>query len=127
MNDRTDQQAERVSDDMASRAGELHPRALLDPYVSLSAHTATDVRPPAYRRCQWANSVGLLRITRAASFAWIARNARPRSGGSRDLRLAPTISVPPRYALAVVYICNDPSGPSRRLFAACLAARAIGR
>jgi hypothetical protein len=30
--------------DLASRPGELHPQALPDPYVSLSAHTAPDVR-----------------------------------------------------------------------------------
>ena len=29
--------------DLASRPGELHPQALPDPYVSLSAHTAPDV------------------------------------------------------------------------------------
>ena len=31
-------------DNLASRPGELHPQALPDPYVSLSAHTAPDVR-----------------------------------------------------------------------------------
>ena len=30
---------------LASRAGESHPRALLEPYVNLSIHTAPDVRP----------------------------------------------------------------------------------
>lgn len=29
---------------LASRAGELHPRALPEPYVSLSTHTAPSVR-----------------------------------------------------------------------------------
>src|ERR1700756_4656486 len=31
-------------DDLASRAVELHLRALLEPYVTLSSHTAPDVR-----------------------------------------------------------------------------------
>src|SRR4051812_40075711 len=30
---------------MASRAGESHPHALPEPYVTLSRHTAPDVRP----------------------------------------------------------------------------------
>jgi hypothetical protein len=48
----SDQQAGCVSEDVASRAGESHPHALLDPYVSLSAHTAPDVRPPTYSKRQ---------------------------------------------------------------------------
>ena len=61
----THQQARRVGHNMASRAGEFHPHALLDPYMSLSIHTAPDVQPLAYRRRQWANSVELARTTRA--------------------------------------------------------------
>ena len=37
---------------LASRAGEFHRHALLDPYVSLSAHTAPDVQPPTYSKRQ---------------------------------------------------------------------------
>jgi hypothetical protein len=37
---------------LASRAGESHPHALLEPYVTLSSHTAPDVRPFAYRKHQ---------------------------------------------------------------------------
>jgi hypothetical protein len=33
-------------DDLASRPGESHPQALLEPYVKLSLHTAPDVQPP---------------------------------------------------------------------------------
>ena len=50
----------------ASRAGEFHPHALPEPYVSLSAHTAPSVRPAACRSCQWANRPGDVRITRAS-------------------------------------------------------------
>ena len=38
--------------DLASRAGELHPHALPEPYVTLSSHTAPDVRPFACRKRQ---------------------------------------------------------------------------
>jgi hypothetical protein len=41
-------------DDLASRAGESHPHALPEPYVTLSSHTAPDVRPFACRKRQWA-------------------------------------------------------------------------
>jgi hypothetical protein len=51
---------------LASRAGEFHPHALPEPYVSLSAHTAPSVRPAACRSCQWANRPGDVRITRAS-------------------------------------------------------------
>jgi hypothetical protein len=50
----------------ASRAGELHPRALPEPYVNLSAHTAPSVRPWPYRSGQWANRSGDDRTTRAS-------------------------------------------------------------
>ena len=38
--------------DLASRAGESHPHALPEPYVTLSSHTAPDVRPLACRKRQ---------------------------------------------------------------------------
>ncbi len=37
---------------LASRAGESHPHALPEPYVSLSTHTAPDVRPARCRSRQ---------------------------------------------------------------------------
>ena len=37
---------------LASRAGDSHPHALPEPYVTLSSHTAPDVRPFAYRKRQ---------------------------------------------------------------------------
>ena len=49
-----------------SRAGEFHPRALPEPYVSLSAHTAPSVQPRPYRSDQWANRSGDERTTRAS-------------------------------------------------------------
>ena len=52
----------------ASRAGESHPRALPEPYVNLSAHTAPSVRPWPYRSGQWANRSGDERTTRASQF-----------------------------------------------------------
>src|SRR5258707_10725168 len=52
----------------ASRARELHPRALPEPYVNLSAHTAPSVRPWPYRSGQWANRSGDERTTRASQF-----------------------------------------------------------
>src|SRR3954469_4065489 len=49
---------------LASRAGESHPHALLEPYVNLSIHTAPDVRPLTCRNPQWTKRFGLLRTTR---------------------------------------------------------------
>ncbi len=37
---------------LVSGAGELHPRALPEPYVNLSAHTAPSVEPRPYRNDQ---------------------------------------------------------------------------
>src|SRR4051812_45123174 len=45
--------------------GSLTPHALPEPYVTLSRHTAPDVRPFPCRRRQCANRCGLARITRA--------------------------------------------------------------
>ena len=50
---------------LSSRPGEFHPRALLEPYVKLSLHTAPDVRPPTRRNPQWAKRLVLARITPA--------------------------------------------------------------
>src|SRR4051812_40661962 len=52
---------------LASRAGESHPHALPEPYVTLSRHTAPDVRPFPCRKRQCANRCGLARMTRASS------------------------------------------------------------
>ena len=43
-----------------SGPGELHPQALAEPYVNVSAHTAPSIRPPGRRpnEYQWANSRG---------------------------------------------------------------------
>jgi len=41
-----------ADDHLASRAGESHPHALPEPYVTLSSHTAPDVRPFACRKRQ---------------------------------------------------------------------------
>ena len=43
---------------LASRAGESHPHALPEPYVSLSTHTAPSARPCPRNKGQWANNVG---------------------------------------------------------------------
>src|SRR4051794_27897134 len=51
---------------LASRAGESHPHALPEPYVTLSRHTAPDVRPFPCRKRQCANRCGLARMTRAS-------------------------------------------------------------
>src|SRR5215218_11489632 len=51
---------------VASRAGESHPHALPEPYVTLSRHTAPDVRPFPYRKRQCTNRCGLVRMTRAS-------------------------------------------------------------
>src|SRR6267378_3218174 len=50
---------------LASRAGESHPHALLEPYVNLSIHTAPDVRRLTFRKRQWAKRFGSARTTRA--------------------------------------------------------------
>ena len=49
-----------TEDDEVSRPGELHPQALAEPYVNVSAHTAPSIRPPGRRPSwyQWANSLG---------------------------------------------------------------------
>jgi len=52
--------------DEASRAAEFHHRALTEPYVSLSTHTAPSIRPFAYRRRQWGKSHGV-RLTTPAN------------------------------------------------------------
>src|ERR1700680_2009728 len=41
-----------ANDHLASRAGGSHPHALPEPYVTLSSHTAPDVRPFACRKRQ---------------------------------------------------------------------------
>src|SRR3954451_12073154 len=51
---------EREQPVLSSRAGGFHPRALLDPYLNLSIHTAPDVRPPTCRNSQWAKSFGVV-------------------------------------------------------------------
>jgi hypothetical protein len=43
----------RVEHDQASRAAEFRHRALTEPYVSLSTHTAPSIRPFAYKSRQW--------------------------------------------------------------------------
>ena len=43
---------------LASRAGESHPHALLEPYVSLSILTVPSARPCPCNKGQWANNVG---------------------------------------------------------------------
>ena len=50
---------------LSSRAEEFHPRALPEPYLNLSIHTAPDVRPPTCRNLQWTKRFGLMRTTRS--------------------------------------------------------------
>ena len=50
---------------MSSRPEDSHLRALPDPYVNLSIHTAPDVRPFPWQSCQWAKSVGFTRRSRS--------------------------------------------------------------
>src|SRR5579862_7761843 len=50
---------------MSSRAEEFHLRALPEPCMTLSSHTAPDVRPLPWHKDQWAKSVGLARRSRA--------------------------------------------------------------
>ena len=52
--------------DQASRAAEFRHRALTEPYVSLSTHTAPSIRPFAYKSRQWGKSPGV-RLTTPAS------------------------------------------------------------
>src|ERR1700731_2317308 len=46
---------------LSSRPEDSPLRALPDPYVNLSIHTAPDVRPFPWQSCQWAKSVGFTR------------------------------------------------------------------
>jgi hypothetical protein len=50
---------------MSSRPEDSHLRALPDPYVNLSIHTAPDVRPFPWQSCQWAKSAGFARRSRS--------------------------------------------------------------
>src|SRR5260370_36755283 len=54
-----------------SGAGGSHPRALAEPYVTLSRHTAPIVRPRPKSRSQWANSPVWRRAMRSSQ--WMAR------------------------------------------------------
>jgi len=65
-----------AEDDKASRAAEFHHRALPEPYVSLSTHTAPSIRPFAYRSRQWGKSHGV-RLTTPANHV-LARFGRRR-------------------------------------------------
>src|SRR6266446_5543265 len=50
---------------VSSRPEGSHLRALPDPYVNLSIHTAPDVRPFPWQSRQWAKSVGFARRSRS--------------------------------------------------------------
>src|SRR4029077_3689136 len=50
---------------LSSRPEDSHLRALPDPYVNLSIHSAPDVRPFPWQSCQWAKSVGFARRSRS--------------------------------------------------------------
>jgi hypothetical protein len=50
---------------LSSRPEGSHLRALPDPYVNLSIHTAPDVRPFPWQSRQWAKSVGCARRSRS--------------------------------------------------------------
>src|ERR1700716_509898 len=50
---------------LSSRPEDSHLRALPDPYVNLSIHTAPDVRPFPWQSRQWAKSVGFTRRSRS--------------------------------------------------------------
>jgi len=49
-----------------SRPGESRPRALAEPYVRLSPHTAPIVQPRPWSRAQWANRRGWRRAMRSS-------------------------------------------------------------
>src|ERR1700726_688224 len=51
--------------ELSSRPEDSPLRALPDPYVNLSIHTAPDVRPFPWQSCQWAKSVGFARRSRS--------------------------------------------------------------
>ena len=50
---------------LSSCPEDSHLRALPDPYVNLSIHTAPDVRPFPWQSCQWAKSIGFARRSRS--------------------------------------------------------------
>src|SRR5260370_15404627 len=58
------------ADHQVSGAGGSHPRALAEPYVTLSRHTAPIVRPRPKSRSQWANSPVWRRAMRSSQ--WMA-------------------------------------------------------
>jgi hypothetical protein len=77
-----------------SRPGELHPQALVEPYVIVSAHTAPSLRPPGRspNKYQWANSRGSRPATPTSQWAarrWCRRSRlyfRMAQRTSRSLR-----------------------------------------
>src|SRR5207253_7919763 len=50
---------------LTSGPEDFHLRALPEPYVNLSIHTAPVVRPLPWHSCQWANRVGFVRRSHA--------------------------------------------------------------
>src|SRR5665811_976829 len=53
---------------LSSRPEESHPRALPDPCVNLSIHTASDVQPLAHAASSFTSSTGLLLLP--VGFSW---------------------------------------------------------
>jgi hypothetical protein len=69
-----------VSTKMSSRPEELHLRALPEPCMTLSSHTAPDVRPSPWHNVQWASQ----RAATGSSTAPTVNSSKP--GSSRPLR-----------------------------------------
>jgi len=78
---------------LSSRPGEFHPRALPEPCVKLSLHTAPDVRPLAQTSNGLASSRGSSCCQLASGLSWTMQPLRssPITGPSSLLRTAPPL------------------------------------
>ena len=98
---------------LASRAGDSHPHALPEPYVTLSSHTAPDVRPFAKRLC-----LGH-RAPPVTGWLWVAAEQ------CSPFDPAPLQNLPLYYELlrpCAPHRSSDPCGSSRSDVSLCIGA-----
>src|SRR5215210_1222121 len=101
---------------LASRAGESHPHALPEPYVTLSGHTAPDVRPFP---CGMENGFAFHRAPPATGWLWVAAEHCSPFGP------VPLQNLPPSYELlrpCAPHQYSDPCGLSRLDVSLCIGA-----
>src|SRR2546421_9526991 len=100
---------------LSSRPEDSHLRALPDPYVNLSIHTAPDVRPFPWQSCQWAKSVGFTRRNRSNQFAPLGLATQPLELAARpadDIEIDP-LQGRTQLRLVEVAVVVDPAANAR--------------